>query len=138
MTKEAQKIVRGERQRRTSLVNQGRLVVENKDPNKVYRFVNDKDGRVELKQDQGWDVELAKDHRIGGRRVDTSSAEGTAARVNVGAGDHAILMSIPKEWYEEDQAAKQERVDASEQTIKQTALNGHKGSFQVSRSRVPD
>jgi len=137
MTKEAQKIVRGERQRRTSIVNQGRLVVENKDPSRVYRFVNDKNGRVEVKQDQGWDIELAKDHRIGGRRADSSSPEGSAARVNVGAGDHAVLMSIPKEWFDEDQAAKQERVDASEQTIKQNALNSHKGSFQVS-TRIPD
>jgi hypothetical protein len=38
-------------------------------------------------------------------------------------GTKAFVMRIPKEWYEEDQKAKQSQVDELEQSIKKDALS---------------
>jgi hypothetical protein len=132
MTQE--KIVKGQRAQRpqrASIKNKGRLVVGQKDPDKEYRFVNDKDGRVDMFQNNGWEV--VTDVQIGSRRANVASELGSAASINVGLGDRAVLMAIPKEWYEEDQKAKQVVVDGTEQTIKENALNGHKGHFTIER-----
>lgn len=134
MTQEVKKITKGDRPKRTPIGKKGRLTVSECDPNRAYRFVNDKDSRVELFKENGWEVELAANHRIGDRRVDSSSVAGSAARVSVGLGDNAVLMSIPKEWYEEDQVEKAKLVDATEQTIKEKALQSHGGKFEISRN----
>lgn len=134
MTKEIAKVTRGSRPKRAPVGSKSILHVSNKQEGREYRFVNDKDGRVEMFQQNGWVVEKAEDHQIGDRRVNAASVAGSAARVSVGQGDFSVLMSIDKEWFEEDQAEKQARVDASEQSIKQDALKGHKGSFEISRS----
>jgi len=124
-----QKIVKGNRPKRAPVGSKGRLTVHSKQPDREYRFVNDRDGRVETFVNAGWDVELAENHKVGDRRADVSSVTGSAARYPVGLGDHAVLMSIPKEWYEEDQAEKQRIVDATEQTIQNEVNKGeYKGS----------
>jgi hypothetical protein len=133
MTKELQKVARGSRPKRTPIDQRGKLSVSNKDPEREYRFVNDKDGRVEMFEANGWEKALASEHQVGDRRADGASALGSAARYPVGLGDSAVLMSIPKEWYMEDQKDKQRVVDASEQTIKATVSQGHKGSLELSR-----
>lgn len=133
MTKELQKVTRGSRPKRAPIGAKNILAVSNKQEDREYRFVNDKDGRVQLFEQNGWVVEKAEDHQIGDRRVNTAATTGSAARVSVGQGDFSVLMSIQKDWFAEDQAEKQQRVDASEQTIKQEALKGHKGSFEISR-----
>ncbi len=133
MTKELNKVTRGSRPKRAPVGARNRLAVHNKQADREYRFVNDKDGRVEVFEQNGWIVEKAENHQIGDRRVDSASVTGSAARVSVGQGDYSVLMSIDKEWYDEDQAEKQKRVEASEQSIKETALKGHKGSFQITR-----
>lgn len=134
MTKETTKVTRGSRPKRTPIGQKGRLAVSTKQPDLEYRFVNDRDNRIEKFQENGWTIELAENHVIGDRRVESASVSGSAARYSVGLGDHAVLMSIPKEWYAEDQVEKQRAVDASEQTIKQNALSGHKGAFEITRS----
>lgn len=133
MTKEIQKVTRGSRPKRAPIGQRGRLTVTTKQADREYRFVNDKDGRVEMFQQNGWTIEKAEDHVVGDRRVDVSSVSGSAARYGVGLGDHAVLMSIDKEWYAEDQAEKQKLVDNTEQTIKQEVSRTHKGTFEVSR-----
>lgn len=133
MTKELQKVTRGSRPKRAPIGSKNILAVHNKQADREYRFVNDKDGRVQMFEQNGWVVEKAEDHQIGDRRVNAASPTGSAARVSVGQGDFSVLMSIPTEWYQEDQAEKQQRVDASEQSIKKEALSGHKGSFEISR-----
>lgn len=133
MTKETLKVARGSRPKRTPIGSRGKLNVGNKQPDREYRFVNDRDGRVEMFQQNGWIVEKAEDHIVGDRRVDATTPSGSAARYSVGLGDYSVLMSIDREWFLEDQAEKQLRVDASEQSIKQDALGGHKGSFEITR-----
>lgn len=137
MTKEAsQKVTRGSRPKRTPIGQKGKLTVSNKQADREYRFVNDKDSRVEMFQENGWEIELAENHTVGDRRVEKTSVSGSAARYSVGLGDHAVLMSIPKDWYAEDQAEKQLQVDATEQTIKQNTLSSgiKNAKFEITRN----
>lgn len=121
------------RPQRTSLVNKGKLHVENKDPNFVYRFVNDVEDHIEARKEQGYEVVPASDVKIGAKRVEGTSPEGSAASLSVGQGRKAVLMRIPKEWYEEDQQAKSAEVDRIEQTMKEDAARGNYGKLEISR-----
>lgn len=134
--KDTTKVARGSRPKRTPINSRNRMPVVNKDADKEYRFVNDRDGRVDMFLQNGWEIELAQTHRQSLARVDTASVEGSAARYPVGLGDSAVLMSIPKEWYQEDQAEKQRLVDNTEQSIKDTVSKDPKGKFEISRGNV--
>lgn len=128
MTKEAIAKAPVSRPKRTPIGRRGKLTVSNKDANYEYRFVNNKDGRVEMFQEAGW--EACPSTQVGDKRVENASALGSVAEVGVGLGDKAVLMRIPKEWFAEDQAAKQAQVDATEQTIKDKVRNTHGGRFE--------
>lgn len=119
MTQEIKKVTRGSRPKRATVVPVGPLHVTDKDPERVYRHVTDKNSRIAQFEQNGWVVESADKHQVGDRRLDNKQSPGSAARYPVGLGDHAVLMSIDKDWYEEDQKAKAERVDATEQTIRE-------------------
>jgi len=109
------------------------LNVIGKDPNYVYRFVNDTGARVAQFLDAGYEIEEASTVRIGDKRINTPTAEGTKAVAHVGLGDKAFLMKIPKEWYEEDQALKQAEVARSEEAMREKALDGTYGELKMSR-----
>lgn len=94
----------------------GVLTVKNKDANFVYRIVNDLDDRVLNLQERGYEI-VTNDTPIGDKRVATAKQEGSPVQIRVGNGKTAYLMRIKKEWYDEDQAAKQEEVDKTEQSI---------------------
>lgn len=123
MTKElAQAPVKRERVKRTPVNTRNILSVEGKEPGYVYRIVNDSGDRINTFKEAGYELVDAKSVRIGDKRVNSVSAEGSNAQVSVGGGQKAFVMRIPKEWYDEDQAAKQARVNELEQTMKQQAL----------------
>jgi hypothetical protein len=125
------------RPQRTTLGSKNRLVVANPDPNYEYRFVNDVRDRVEVFKQNGWEVAPADDIRVGDKRVENPSSVGSASRVPVGLvgehAGHAVVMRIPKEWYKEDQDAKQVEVNKTEQTMKDQALEGNYGKINISR-----
>ena len=109
-----------------------KLAVRGKDPNYEYYIATDKDGRIQDLQDRGWEIVDDKSVTLGDRRVSRPSSEGSAITVDVGNGDTGYLMRIKREWYEEDQAAKQAIVDASEQTMRNDAKNkSDYGSFNT-------
>ena len=93
------------------------LEYDGKDPNYLYRWVNDKDDgqRVQRFVDAGYvpvvkpNDKAAFDHRAG-----SDSQVGSSIIRSVGGGTKGVLMMIRKDWYEEDQQAKQERLDAIE------------------------
>jgi len=109
------------------------LTVSNKDPNYEYRWVNDTPGRIQRFMDGGWEV-VNHDTEVGGEAVDKGSRLGSAVTKSVGGIMTAVLMRIPKEWYDEDQVAKQEAIKALEETMKQKA-NADYGSLTVTRQR---
>ena len=110
------------------------LTVTGKDANYVYRIVNDSGDRVQEFLDAGYEMVDASSVRVGDKRVNAASAEGSVSQISVGQGQKAFVMRIKKEWYDEDQAAKQAHVDRLEATIKDKALDGTYGKLEISRS----
>lgn len=91
------------------------LTVANKDPNYEYRWVLDVPGRIVKFQDGGWEV-VTEDLKVGDKAVDSNTKVGSAITKRTGVS-MLVLMRIPKEWYDEDQAAKQAGVDATEEML---------------------
>ena len=107
------------RPRRTSLSQRNRLSIRNKDDGYFYRIVNDTDDRVERMMELGYEV-CTKESlgATGDRRVDSASPLGTTAHFSVGQNTKAVVMRQRKDYYAEDQAAKQAEIDELEATMK--------------------
>lgn len=110
------------------------LTVDGKDPNFHYRIINDTGDRVQEFLDAGYELVDAKSVRIGDKRANQTSSEGTISQISLGQNDKGYLVRIKREWYEEDQAAKQARVQEMENATKQKALDGTYGKLDLSRS----
>lgn len=123
------------RVRRTPLNGRNVLTVSGKEPGYEYRIVNDNGGRVQAFLDNGWETVEMKDVRIGDKRLGApTSAEGTVATAAVGQGMQAYVLRIRKEWYDEDQQAKQEQINQIEAATKEKALDGNYGELKITRS----
>lgn len=109
------------------------LTVSNKDPNYVYRWVNDTPGRIQRFMDGGYEI-VNHEAEIGGPAVDKGSRLGSAITKSVGGTVTAVLMRIPREWYDEDQQAKQADIDAFEATMKDKAKADY-GHLKIARDR---
>ncbi len=135
MANEKETISRAPRGRptRTPVGVRSRLGAKNKDPNFEYRFVTDKDGRVEMFKEAGWEVATGQED-VSNSRLSQPSAEGTVKQVHVGNGDKAILMKIQKPWYDEDQRAKQELTDQKEKA--QLTVDEGDGQYGNIRTKV--
>lgn len=109
------------------------LAVRNQDPNFVYRWVNDTTGRIERFKEAGYEVVL-QDIEVGHNTVDRGSKVGSAISRQVGGNIAAVLMRIPKEWYDEDQAAKAEAILEQELSMRAEAeAKADYGKFTVKR-----
>lgn len=98
--------------------------VSDRDPDYHYRWVNDVEQGQRVMKFQKAGYEVVQDKVAVGDPTVESKTDNTSS-VNtkyVGNNMKAILMRIPKEWYEEDQAAKQAKVDESEYLMKQEQL----------------
>ena len=96
------------------------LSLSNKDPNYAYRWVNDVPGRIQRFQEGGWEI-VNHEGEVGSNAVDRGSRLGSAVTKMVGGNMTAVAMRIPKEWFDEDQAAKQSNVDAIEKSMRADA-----------------
>jgi hypothetical protein len=119
-------VKRTNRPQRTPLGARNRLTFGEQDPNFVYRVINDQDDRLKQAQEAGYEF-VVSDAKLG----DTRAAEGSAidSRVSkpVGNNTRGFLMRIPKEFYQEDQKAKADKVDATEQAMKPKKAKGEYG-----------
>lgn len=106
------------------------LTVANKDPNYVYRWVLDIPGRMDIFKDAGYEVVIDKPE-VGDPTVDRHSQLGSAVTLVRGVST-LVLMRIPREWYNEDQQAKQEEIDALEETMRHPEAADY-GSVQLTR-----
>lgn len=106
------------KKRRTPVGQRNVLTVSGKDPDYVYRVVNDESDRISQFLDGGYEICNADEVRVGDRRVGNATPEGSQAQVSVGGGRKAIVMKIRKEFYQEDQAAKHKRVDDIERALR--------------------
>jgi len=103
-----------------------------KDPNYVYRFVNDTGSRIANFQSAGYEFVEDKDLVVGDSRVFDPSDIGSGKRVTSNDGTVSYLMRTKKEYYDEDQAAKAALIDETEQAMKQEATKGMYGKLNIS------
>lgn len=104
-----------------------------KDPDFVYRFVNDSGSRIDQMKQAGYEIVEDDNLIVGDSRVSDSTQQGSAKRVISKDGTVQYLMRQKKEFYEEDQAAKQAHNDEIEQAMKKQASEGMYGSIKTSR-----
>jgi hypothetical protein len=93
------------------------------DPNYEYRFVLDIPGRLSKFDQAGWEIVKDEQLKVGQEAVDTGSRLGSAVTVSRG-GQVLVLMRVLKEWYKQDQDAKQEKVDAIERLMMSQVRTG--------------
>ena len=124
--------VQEKRVARKSLFQRGpQVILGEKDPNYVYRFVNDTGSRVANFQSAGYEFVEDKDLVVGDSRVFDPSDIGSGKRVTSNDGTVSYLMRTKKEYYEEDQAAKAAQINETEQAMKQEASQGMYGKLNI-------
>lgn len=116
----APKTTRKRRPKRTPIGRRNILTVGNRDPKFEYRWVNDVDGRLQMFEDAGYEA-VSDPTEVGDPRAGDASQLGSTVRKPVGDGKSAVLMRIPKEFYQEDQDAKEQHLRAKEQALLQEA-----------------
>jgi hypothetical protein len=127
-----QEEVKQRRRRRESLGAERNLKLhvpeDKKDPNFVYRFVNDRPGRVQqLTQADDWDV------------VPSITAEGgNETRVaDKSSGERAVLLRKPKDFYESDKLQEQKLLDARDEAMRRGAPESAEGLNSSDNAYVP-
>ena len=133
MTKENLAKAPVQRVHRNPVEGKNKLTVKGKDPNYVYRIVNDIDDRVQDFLDRGWELDVSENIRVGDSRIDETSRLGKVRLVSVGGGFKAVVMRIRKDWYDEDQEAKQEYVKKTEQAMRPNTADAQYGKIETSR-----
>lgn len=118
---------------RTPVGQRNILTVKGKDPNYEYRIVNDVEDRIAQFQDAGYELVPDEAVDVGDKRASQGSSIGSKKLFSVGQGVKAYVMRIKKEWFDEDQRAKQRQVDAQESSIKEKALDGTYGKLDITR-----
>lgn len=105
-----------------------------KDKDYEYRFVNDVGSRVHQMQEAGYELVTDDSVVVGDARVSDPTQLGSAKRVISKDGTVSLLMRQKREYYEEDQAAKQAQNDEIERAMKKEASQvGMYGSIKTSR-----
>jgi len=104
-----------------------------KNPGFVRRFVNDKGDRVENFKAAGWNA-VDEDVQVGDPKIGRVSAMGSLVTPDVGGGQHAILMEIPEDLYNEDKAVAQAKITKIENEIKRNSpgKDGLDGKVSIS------
>lgn len=117
---------------RKSLFQRGpQTILGDKDPDYVYRFVNDTGSRIDQMKSSGYELVTDDSLIVGDARVSDPSQLGSGKRVVSKDGTVQYLMRQKKEYYDEDQAAKQAHNDEIEQAMKKQASEGMYGSIKV-------
>lgn len=100
-----------------------RLQIADKDPAFHYRWINDKAHRIRDALMAGYQPVLSTGDEYNPEEDDHQSTDqwikSKVSRTESGDPLIAYLFKIKKEWYDEDQAAKRQAVDTTEQEIYQ-------------------
>lgn len=108
------------RPKRTPIGRRNVLTVNERDPQFTYRWVNDEDGRLGVFEEAGYTA-VREPTSVGDPKAGDASQLGSVVRKPVGGGKSAVLMKIPKEFYSEDQAAKEARIAEKEKSLLEEA-----------------
>lgn len=120
VTKKAAKEIEKEATRRTRKpLHRRRALVFDERPGFVRRVVNDvNDGdRVRMFKEAGWNVVKQEDIKGPDEMAYSDHQIGSAVMRSVGGGVKGVLMEIPKEFYDEDQAEKIAKLRRREKNI---------------------
>lgn len=112
------------------------LGVNGKDPNFEYRIVKDIGDRVDMFKGNGWETVSDNSVTIGERRVSIPTKDGSTVTtlLDKTEGTKGVLMRIRKDWFDEDQKAKQALVDETEAQVKRDANEkGFYGKLEVTK-----
>lgn len=104
-----------------------RLDVVNQDPGRVYRIINNDPARLAQFDAAEYRVENVTEHMPGARKGTKGSNIDNV--FHAGGGQTQVLVSVDKELYDEDQALKQAKVDATEAQIKNKSADGLQGFY---------
>ena len=109
---------------------------ESKDPEMHYSWALDdsEDGsKIERRLQAGYEFCSPDENLVAGNSsVYKSVQAGSIVRVPAGQGRYHYLMKIPQEWYEDDKARGQERVDATENSLhEQSKKEGFFGELKI-------
>jgi len=120
------------RQRPTRSSINGRqdvLTVEGKDKDKEYRIVNDTPGRVAKLKAMGWEID--EDATL---TSSMDSSQGDKMK-HVGGGTKAVVMSMPKDWYNGYQKEKAQHIDRLERKTQSQAseIKGGYGTVKIDK-----
>ena len=97
------------------------LTVQNPDKDYIYRIVNDNPGRINRFKEAGY--ELVENAVLGSSHADGSQANAGVVSKDVGKGVTAYVMRQRKDWYDQDQAAKQQRINEAEDGMRKKKVN---------------
>jgi hypothetical protein len=117
------------RPKRTPLGARNRLSfqIDQKDKEAFsYRVINDQDDRLARAQEAGYEF-VQSEESLGDLRVAEASSLGANVAKPVGNGVTGYLMRIKKEWYDEDQAAKEAKLKELEQSMQSTNVTKQYG-----------
>lgn len=134
-----EEVANGRPKRTPVAANRDVLAVRNIPEDKVGRWVNDDKDRIQMFLNGGWEFVTDSGTCVGEKTVEASRGVGQTIHRLVGTKEdrsplYAYLMVLSKEYYNEDQASKQEEVDASEDAIYErltSRKNGTYGSFET-------
>lgn len=115
------------RPKRAPLGARNRLSFTNQDPNFVYRVINDQDDRLKQALEAGYQF-VVSDEKLGDKRAAEGGAVDSRVSKPVGNGVRGFLMRIPKEYYDEDQKTKADKIDETEKAMKPNQAKGEYGS----------
>jgi hypothetical protein len=118
MNKEINKAPSG-RVRRQPVGTRNRLNVAGTEPGYEYRIVADRHGRLADFEAAGYEFVDADKVNVGDSRISQPKAQGAKATVHLGQGVQGYVMRQKKEWYDEDQAAKQASIKETQQSLRQ-------------------
>lgn len=99
------------------------------DKNRVVRWFNDQNGRLEAALQGGWTFVEPEDAKsVGAQQLHQENTDitGKVSKVVSRSGPpvRAYLMSINKEWYDEDQEGKEDRNRQVDQALRPTDQGG--------------
>ena len=89
----------------------------------VDRWVNDIPGRIDKFKAAGY--ELVETAEMGSQSVDGSHDENGTVTKDMGRGQTAYLMRQRQEYYDEDQASKQNYVNRTEESMRKEKVEKH-------------
>ena len=125
--------------------NRAPLTYRNQDTkNFSYRWVIDRDDRISLFLEAGYDFAPPNGSPVGDPSIKTQVQDGSRVTKSAGYGGlKHILMRLPIKLYNEDQAAKQREIDILEDSMRRPGTGKivgkdiDYGSVKMDRGRMP-